>query len=260
MLQERKIDVKPMRFYKEQNMDIESIKQGDLVLAYMAYYYNEVAYMNVSGYNAIMHLDDVNIYESYQKNEKYVISQIGRMMLVRVKEIDRDSETLFLERNSVVKETYQILKDSIGTVVTATIESVMPYGMFADIGNGVYSLLHITEVSKTRCYDLSKIFNKGEEIKVKLIDFDLQSFHFIISRKQAYEKANLKEGMCIKAVCSTTLKDGTGIYVEYDPANIGIMDVPDKMSCDDFNEGTKVQVMISKIVEEGFRCKWFGFV
>ena len=167
MLERSKLELKPMELYKAENVSFENINVGDFVVADIYSYYNNTVIMKVSGIDAKMDLEDIDIFRSFEENRKFIVSQIGKRIIASVKE--KQDKLLILERNTVVKETYRALKEKIGSNITATVGHITSYGLFMDIGNGVQSLLHISEISKSRFSNLESMFGIGEIMTVKLI-------------------------------------------------------------------------------------------
>ena len=250
--------VKPMRLYEEEVTSIRNLKEGDLVIAKAVSYNNGTVLLTGDGFDAEMQETDFNPYCSNEKNEKSMIALIGKKVLARVKKNESDNY-LFLERESIVRDTYQLLSEKLGQVIEATVEAILPYALYIDIGNGIVSMLHVNQVSVARYYDLSNIFSIGDTIKVKILNLNLEKGFFEVSRKDAYKKINLEKNSCIEVICAGTLKDDSGIFIEYDPNNIGIMDIPKNMSSYEFFEGNKVIVSIKGKNDKGFKANFFWF-
>lgn len=249
------IDVKPLRFYREQFINIEDVEIGDVVLAHVHDVVDETILLRVADIEATMELNDFCDFPE-PKNIKSAKSFVGRNVLVTVKDIQQNG--LILERRSILDETTNILKTKIGEVVDATVLWIMSYGLFVDLGNGVISIILSKEVAKSR-FNFFNIFAKGERVKVKILDYDSEKNHFIISRKQAYETVTFDKNELIEVRCSTPLSDGTGIFVEYDPGNSGIMDIPYWRSPKSFAEGERVIAIVKRMAKNGFRCTFYGW-
>ncbi|HKL80052.1 MAG TPA: S1 RNA-binding domain-containing protein [Mobilitalea sp.] len=58
----------------------------------------------------------------------------------------------------------------LGLVTTGTIDKIMPYGAFVNIGGGLSGLLHISQLSDRRLKSPSEIVKEGETVTVKVID------------------------------------------------------------------------------------------
>lgn len=59
---------------------------------------------------------------------------------------------------------------SRGAVTTGTVEKIMPYGAFVNIGNGLSGLLHISQISEKRIKSPNEVIKEGEEVTVKITD------------------------------------------------------------------------------------------
>ncbi len=71
---------------------------------------------------------------------------------------------------------------SVGDVYDATVDSVMPYGVFVKF-SGKSGLLHVSEISHERINDVSTVFSEGDDVKVKLIGIDEKTGKMRLSAK-----------------------------------------------------------------------------
>ena len=72
-----------------------------------------------------------------------------------------------------------------GTKVRGKVSSIMPYGLFVNISQGVDGLVHISEVSKTeRIDDLSGMYSVGDDIDVMVVSVDPQRRRISLSIKR----------------------------------------------------------------------------
>ncbi len=75
----------------------------------------------------------------------------------------------------------------LDSVVDGTVISVMPFGVFVDIGSGESGLVHISELSNSYVKDVNEFVKKGDKVKVKLIRID-DDGKISLSMKRAEEK------------------------------------------------------------------------
>ena len=59
-----------------------------------------------------------------------------------------------------------------GTIVEGTVETLMPYGAFVSIGNGLTGLVHISQICQKRIKKPSEVLKEGQTVKVKILDTD----------------------------------------------------------------------------------------
>jgi len=57
-----------------------------------------------------------------------------------------------------------------GSVVTGTVEKIVPYGAFVNIGNGLTGLLHISQISEKRIKSPNEVLKEGETVTVQILD------------------------------------------------------------------------------------------
>ena len=50
-----------------------------------------------------------------------------------------------------------------GSVVEGTVESIMPYGAFINIGNGISGLVHISQISQKRISSVHEVLKEGQK-------------------------------------------------------------------------------------------------
>ncbi|MDD3876881.1 MAG: polyribonucleotide nucleotidyltransferase [Bacteroidales bacterium] len=82
----------------------------------------------------------------------------------------------------------------IGEVYKGKVKSVMPFGLFIEILPGKDGLLHISEIDWTRFEKVEDAgFVVGDELEVKLIDFDKKTGKLKLSRKALLERPSKKE-------------------------------------------------------------------
>ena len=59
---------------------------------------------------------------------------------------------------------------SPGTVVEGTVDSLMPYGAFVDIGNGLSGLVHISQIAARRIKTPGEVLKVGQKVKAKILN------------------------------------------------------------------------------------------
>jgi small subunit ribosomal protein S1 len=57
-----------------------------------------------------------------------------------------------------------------GTVVEGIVESIMPYGAFVNIGNGISGLVHISQISQRRISSVHEVLKEGQKVQAKILN------------------------------------------------------------------------------------------
>lgn len=101
---------------------------------------------------------------------------VGKTLDVRVITVEKGRKKLVLSARDVLKEreaermNQKIAMMAPGTVLEGKVESLMPYGVFVDLGSGLSGLVHISQMSQKRVKSPSEVTSVGETVKVKVLN------------------------------------------------------------------------------------------
>ena len=221
------VKIQPERFYNLSNVSLNDIKLGDIVTGILSRYdaSSKVAYVELG--KTVGEIELFNFSASTFPNtieaERNLFFKLNTAITAEV--IDIFDDTVLLSRKNIQIKTIEKLTNSIGKNLTASVETIYPYGIFVDIGNGINSLLSSQECSSTKFYNLNNLTSIGKFIEVKLTNYD--GNFFFVSRKEAQKSSYLTTGQtCWVTVGSPVDNATTGYFVEVTPDLPGIMDVP----------------------------------
>ncbi|MBU0694347.1 MAG: S1 RNA-binding domain-containing protein [Candidatus Omnitrophica bacterium] len=107
--------------------------------------------------------------------------QVARMNVAKESFILSRKDAVRMEREVLRKKIWQDLE--AGTVMKGRIKSVTNFGAFIDLG-GVDGLLHIADMSWKKITHPSEIVAVGDEIQVKILDFDREKGKISLGLKQ----------------------------------------------------------------------------
>lgn len=103
---------------------------------------------------------------------------LGTELDVKVITVDETKERLVLSGKEVAKDKaeeelqHKISRIVPGTIVEGTVETLMPYGAFVSVGNGLTGLVHISQICQKRIKKPSEVLKEGQTVKVKILDTD----------------------------------------------------------------------------------------
>ena len=101
---------------------------------------------------------------------------IGKEIEVRVITVDPEKEKLVLSGKAVAREAeaeernHKISMIVPGTVLEGTVETLMPYGAFINLGNGLSGLVHISQICERRIKKPSEVLKEGQKVKAKVLN------------------------------------------------------------------------------------------
>ena len=91
---------------------------------------------------------------------------IGKELDVRVITADPAKEKEIEERN------HRISMIVPGSIMEGTVETLMPYGAFVNLGDGLSGLVHVSQICERRIGKPSEVLKEGQKVKVKVLNTD----------------------------------------------------------------------------------------
>jgi small subunit ribosomal protein S1 len=114
---------------------------------------------------------------------------IGQTIDVAVIKFNRKKNNVVVSHREVLEKQREESKKTLlttlkkGDEVTGKVKNIMSYGAFVDIG-GIDGLLHITDMSWGKLKDPKDKVQSGQEIKVKVLEFDPATEKISLGLKQ----------------------------------------------------------------------------
>ena len=106
---------------------------------------------------------------------KYVNVWLQKDVEAKIITVEPEEQRLVLSAKAVEKEKERKERENkinelkVGTVVEGTVENIMPYGAFVDIGDGISGLVHISQLSQKRVKSPEEVVKEGDAVTVKII-------------------------------------------------------------------------------------------
>jgi small subunit ribosomal protein S1 len=131
---------------------------------------------------------------------------IGKDVRVKVITVDRDKNKLVLSGKAVARQereeerNHRIAMLVPGTVVEGIVESIMPYGAFVNIGNGISGLVHISQISQKRIASVHEVLKEGQKVKAKIqntndgkVSLSMKALEDVMEKAEAEEEVEATE-------------------------------------------------------------------
>lgn len=101
---------------------------------------------------------------------------LGKDVEVRVITVDQSQNKLVLSAKVIEREkaeeeqNHKISMLAPGSIVEGTVETLMPYGAFVNIGNGLSGLVHISQICTRRIKKPGEVLKAGQMVKAKILN------------------------------------------------------------------------------------------
>lgn len=101
---------------------------------------------------------------------------VNKKLAVKVITVDESKKKLVMSAKAVEKKKaeeeihHKISMLAPGTIMEGTVESLMPYGAFIALPDGLSGLVHISQISQRRIKKPSEVVDVGDKVKVKILN------------------------------------------------------------------------------------------
>lgn len=100
---------------------------------------------------------------------------INQSLEVRVITADEEEKRLVMSARDILREAAEaerarkVSNVEVGLVTEGTVETIMPYGAFINLGGGLSGLVHVSQIANQRIKHPAAVLKEGQTVKVKVI-------------------------------------------------------------------------------------------
>ncbi len=129
------------------------------------------AFVDLGGVDGMVHVTELSWKRI--KSPAEVIS-IGDEITVFVKSFDPEKKRISLGYKTEENNPWNIFKSryAIGDIASVKIVSLMPFGAFAEVIDGVDGLIHISQIALQRISRPAEVLEVGQVVDARIIDID----------------------------------------------------------------------------------------
>jgi len=175
------------------------------------------AFVDLGGIDGLIHITD---FSWGRINHPSEVVSIGDKVEVKVIEYNEETSRISLGMKQLIDNPWKKIaeKYNVGDIISGKVVSIMNYGIFVAVEEGIEGLVHISEVSwKKNIESLANIYNIGDSIESKILSIDIKDQKISLGIKQLtedpWEKVSTKFSVDdkINGTVSNTTKFGAYI-------------------------------------------------
>ncbi len=121
-----------------------------------------------------------------------LLPYVGRELEAKIIELDKNRNNVVLSRRAWLEQTQSEVRSTFlqtlqkGQVRSGVVSSIVNFGAFVDLG-GVDGLVHVSELSWKHIDHPSEVVEVGQEVKVEVLDVDMDRERVSLSLKATQE-------------------------------------------------------------------------
>ncbi len=136
------------------------------------------------GIDGLLHVSDISWTKKVTQPSDVLTK--GQTIEVKVLSVDSANEKIALGIKQLESDPWQTVAGqyTVGEYIKTKVSKLVSFGAFADLGQGVEGLIHISELSKDRVNKPEDTVKLGDEVMVKVISIDPTARKIGLSIKQ----------------------------------------------------------------------------
>ncbi len=119
------------------------------------------------------------------------VLEVGQVIEVFVKSFDADKKRISLGYKKDCDNPWYIFtsKYAVGDTATVKVVSLMPFGAFAEIVDGVDGLIHISQIAQQKIGKPADVLTVGQEVEAKITAIDEENHKVSLSIRALLDEA-----------------------------------------------------------------------
>lgn len=143
------------------------------------------------GVEGLVHVSDMS-WTKKVRNPSKIVSE-GEKVVAVVLGIDTEQQRIHLGLKQLTPNPWHTLHERhpIGSKVSGKVRSIMDFGIFVGVEDGIDGLVHVSDFSWTRKIkdpkEIHDIFKKGDDVEALVLDIDVENERLSLGVKQLLE-------------------------------------------------------------------------
>ncbi len=210
---------------------MDNVKEGDVVRGTVTNIAEFGAFIDLGGLDGLLHITDMSWGRVNHPSE---IVRIGDEIEVKILNIDRDREKIALGLKQKEASPWEEIEQKypVNARVKGSVVSLMSYGAFVRLEDGIEGLVHVSEMSWTRRINHpSELVAVGAELDVVILEINKDKLEISLGMKQT--EVNPWELVAEKYPPGTIIEGKVrnlanyGAFIEIEPGIDGLLHVSD---------------------------------
>jgi small subunit ribosomal protein S1 len=163
---------------------IKTIEEGKIVKGIVKNITEYGAFVDLGGLDGLLHVTDMSWGRIRHPSEMFVV---GDQVEVVILKFDRDNERISLGLKQKTPDPWDLAAEKypVGSRVRGKVVSLVDYGSFLELEEGVEGLIHVSEMSwNRRVRHPSKLLAIGDVVDVVVLELDCEKRRISLGMKQ----------------------------------------------------------------------------
>lgn len=249
---------------EKKNETLKNLKVGAVMLGTIKNITDYGAFVDLGGIDGLLHITDMSYGRIQHPNEMF---EVGAQIEVKVLRYDEETGRVSLGFKQIKPDPWEDAeyKYPVGAIVRGKVVSVVDYGAFVELEDGIEGLVHISEMTwNRRIKNPSKLVQVGDVVEAKVLGIDLENKRISLGMRQL--ETNPWELIADKYPVGTIVRGRVrnitdfGVFIGIEEGIDGLVHISDmtwgqrlKHPSERFNKGDEVEARVLNVDVENER-------
>ena len=237
---------------------LKSLKVNAIMLGTIKNITDYGAFVDLGGIDGLLHITDMSYGRITHPSEMF---EVGQQIEVKVLKYDEDSQRVSLGYKQIRPDPWDDAeyKYPVGAIVRGKVVSIVDYGAFVELEDGIEGLVHISEMTwNKRVKNPSKLVNQADLVEAMVLGIDLENRRISLGMRQL--EANPWKAISDKYPVGTIVRGKVrnitdfGIFIGIEDGIDGLVHISDmswgqrvRHPSERFNKGDEVEARVLNV-------------
>lgn len=150
------------------------------------------SFVDIGGVDGLLHISEMSWHRINHPSE---VVKVNDEIEVKVLRIDREKEKISLGLKQVLPNPWDTVEQKypVGSIITAKVVRLAPFGAFLQLEPGVEGLVHISHLADRHIAKPDEVVTEGEEVNVKVLSIDTGEKRIRLSIREVVKEKQERE-------------------------------------------------------------------
>lgn len=243
---------------KKKNTTLEQLEEGVILDGKVKNITDYGVFIDLGGIDGLLHVTDISWGRIQNPNDVF---KVDDSVQVKILKFDKEHERVSLGYKQLYPNPWDTVEERypIGMKVTGKVVSIIDYGVFVEIEEGVEGLVHISEMTwSKRTKHPTKLVSVGQSLEAVVLNIDTKEKRISLGLKQVLSNPweSIAERYSVGSRVSGRVRNLTdfGAFIEIEDGIDGLVHVSDiswtkriKHPSEALKKGQQVEAIITAL-------------